>query len=188
MLPEEIKTHRDVVTLKDGVRVLLRPMVAEDREALSKFYSAVSTEDLRFMRHNIKDPALIQGWCDHLDYNQVLPLLAFVKDHVVGSATLHFYGGPKRHIAEYRLFLGKDFRQRGLGSKMTRAMIDLARKQDVRIIVAEVIAEKTKVVRAFEAVGFDSRCTLDDYFMFPDGDTCDVVFMTLDLKPKGEDF
>jgi len=188
MLPVEIKTHRDVVTLKDGVRVLLRPMVTEDKEALTNFYNAVSDEDLRYMRHKVKDPAVIQSWCEKLDYNQVLPLLAFVKDHIVGSATLHFFGGPKRHIAEYRLYLSKDFRQRGLGSKMTRAMIELARKQDVRIIIGEVIAEKTKVVRAFEAAGFVTKCTLDDYFMLPDGDTCDVVFMTLDLKPKGDDF
>src|SRR3972149_3194162 len=107
MLPVEVKTHRDVVTLKDGVRVLLRPMVAEDREYLTIFYNAVSDEDMRYMRHNIKDPAVIQSWCNELDYNKVLPLLAFVKDHIVGSASLHFFEGPKRHIAEYRLFLAK---------------------------------------------------------------------------------
>ena len=188
MLVKEIETHRDVVTLRDGVRVLLRPLVREDKQHLIEFYSAVSDDDMRYMRHNVKNPAIVEAWCDELDYNKVLPLLGFVKDRIVGSASIHFFDGPKRHIAEYRMFLAKDFRQRGLGMKMTRAILDLARKQDVRIVTAEVIAEKTKVVRAFEQVGFSSRCILEDYFMFPDGDTADVVFMMLNLKPKTDEF
>ncbi len=188
MLVKEIETHRDVVTLKDGVRVLIRPMVREDHDHLAEYYSHISDEDMFYMRHNVKDPHVLREWCDQLNYNEVLPILAIVKERIVGSASLHFFDGPKRHIAEYRLFLAKDFRQRGLGMKMTRAMIEIARKQDVRIVIGEVIAEKTKVVRAFEQVGFVTRCVLEDYFMLPDGDTCDVAFMTLNLKPKGEEF
>jgi L-amino acid N-acyltransferase YncA len=188
MLPVEIKNHRDVVTLKDGVRVLLRPMVTEDREHLAEFLNSVSEDDMRYMRHNVKDPAVLDDWCKNLNYEKSLPIVAVVKERLVGSATLHFFEGPKRHIAEVRMFLAKDFRQRGLGMKMLRALMDFARKQDIRILVAEVIAEKTKVVRAFEALGFVSKCTLEDYFMLPDGDSCDVVFLTMDLKPKSDEF
>jgi hypothetical protein len=46
----------------------------------------------------------------------------------------------------------------------------------------------TKVVKAFEQVGFASLCVLEDCFMFPDGDTADVVFMTMNLSPKGDEF
>lgn len=188
MLVKEIETHRDVVTLRDGVRVLLRPMLHDDCESMLEYFSHVSDEDMRYMRHNVKDPAVIQSWCDNLDYTRVLPLVAVVKDRIVGSASLRFYEGPKRHIAEIRLFLAKDFRQRGLGMKMVRAMIDMARKQDVRVIVAEIIAEKTKVVRAFEESGFVNKCLLEDYFMFPDGETSDVVLMALYLKPHNQEF
>ena len=188
MLVKEIETHRDVVTLKDGVRVLLRPLLREDKKSLLEFYSAVGEEDMKFFRHYVKNPEVIEDWCDHLDYGNVLPILALVKDRVVGSASLHFFDGPKRHIAEVRMFLAKDFRQRGLGMKMVRSLIDFARKEDLRILVAEIIAEQPKVVRAFEQLGFTSKALLEDYFMFPDGDTCDVVFLTLSLKPKGDEF
>ena len=43
-----------------------------------------------------------------------------------------------------------DFRKRGLGMKMIRVLIDLARKQGLSILIAEVLAEQTKVVKAFE--------------------------------------
>lgn len=188
MLTKEIETHRDVVTLRDGVRVLLRPMVRDDKSRLTEFYDSVSDEDLKNFRHYVKDVTVVQEWCDNLDYDKVLPVLALVKERVVGSASLHYFEGPKRHIAEVRLFLAKDFRRRGLGMKMVRSLVDIARKQGIRILIAEIIAEQTKVVRAFEQLGFTSQCTLEDYFMYPDGDTSDVVFITLDLKPKSDEF
>jgi acetyltransferase len=188
MLIKEIETHRDIVTLKDGVRVLLRPMVREDKPLLKEFYSAVSEDDLRYFRHYVKDPEIIDEWCDNLDYDDALPLLAIVRERVVGSVSLHFFEGPKRHIAEVRMFLSKDFRQRGLGMKMVRSLIEFARKQDVRILTAEVISEKPKVVRAFEQLGFTAKAILEDYFMFPDGDTSDVVFLVMNLKPKSDEF
>ena len=188
MLAKEIETHREVITLKDGVRVLFRPMVREDRQHLIDFFSAVGDDDLRYMRHNVRDQALINQWCDNLNYDKVLPLLAFVKDRIAGSASLYFFEGPKRHIAEYRLFLSKDFRKRGMGMKMTRALLDIAKKQNIRIVIGEVISEQTKVVRAFEQFGFKSKAMLEDFFMFPDGDTCDVSYLMINLNPKSDEF
>lgn len=188
MLPEQIKNFREMATLKDGAYILIRPMVLEDEPRLMEFYAAVNEDDMRFFRHYVKDPAVIQEWCRHLNYSQVLPVLALAKDRVVGSASLHFGEGPHRHIAEVRLFLARDYRKRGLGMKMIRALIELARKQGVGILTAEVIAEQTKVVKAFETLGFQSQATLDDYFIFPDGETRDVVMMTLPLRAKTDEF
>lgn len=188
MLPDQIKNFREMTTLKDGAYILLRPMNAEDQQRLMEYYSSVSEEDMRFFRHYVKDPAVIRDWCEHLDYSKVLPILALVKDRVVGSASLHFGEGPKRHIGEVRLFLARDYRKRGLGMKMIRVLIDLARKQGLSILLAEVLAEQTKVVKAFEMLGFKSQATLDDYFLFPDGETQDVVIMTMCLRSKSDDF
>lgn len=188
MLADQVRTYREMVTLKDGTYVLIRPMNENDEKRLLEFYSAVSDEDLRYFRHYIKDPGVIHDWSEHLDYNKVLPMLAFIKDHVVGSASLHFFEGPKRHIGEVRLFLAKDFRKRGLGMKMIKALIEIARKHGLGILQAEVIAEQTKVVKAFESLGFKSQAVLDDYFLFPDGDTRDVVLMTLSLRAKTDEF
>ena len=90
--------------------------------------------------------------------------------------------------AEIRLFLAKDYRKRGLGLKMSRTLIDLARKQGMGILIAEVVSEKTDVVKAFENLGFKPQATLDSYFMLPDGDCRDVVMMTMALCPKTDEF
>jgi len=188
MLPEQIKNFREMVTLKDGTYVLLRPMNGDDEKPLLEFYSSVSDDDMRYFRHYVKDPSVVRDWAEHLDYSKVLPILALVKDRVVGSASLHFCNGPKRHVGEVRLFLARDFRKRGLGMKMIKALIDLARKQGLGILLAEVLAEQTKVVKAFEMLGFKAQATLDDYFLFPDGDSCDVVLMTMSLRVKTDEF
>jgi L-amino acid N-acyltransferase YncA len=189
MFPEQIKNFREMVTLKDGAYILLRPMAPEDKQRLVEYYAAVSTEDLRYFRdYKVKDPAFIQEWCDGLNYAKVLPLLALAKDRVIGSASLHFFEGPKRHIGEVRLFLPKESRKRGLGMKMIRALIDLARKNNLSLLYGEVVADMSKVVRAFEQLGFTPQATLEDFFMFPDGDLCDIVLMTMSLRPKTDEF
>jgi GNAT superfamily N-acetyltransferase len=186
MLPDQIKAFREMVTLKDGVHVLLRSMVKEDRAHLDELYLTASDEDLRYLRDNVKDPAILQGWCDNLNYDNILPILALVKDRAVGSGTLRFLKGPKRHMGEVRLF--KDFRKRGLGMKIIRVLVEFARRQGLALLVAEITSDQTKVVRAFEQIGFKSQCTLENYFMFPDGDCSDVALLTMELKPHGEEF
>ena len=160
MLPEQIRNYRDMVTLRDGTSVLLRPMNAGDRNHLEGLFNSITDEDLHFFRHNVKDPAIIQAWCDDLKYDRILPMLALVKERSVGIVTLHFNEGSKRHVGEIRLFLAKDFRKRGLGIKMARAAIDLARKQGLRLLVGEIVADQPKVIRAFEQLGFKIQCTL----------------------------
>lgn len=188
MLPEQIKMFRDIVTLKDGVSVLLRPMTIEDKQRLIDLFAPISNEDLRYLRNNVRDPAVVEGWFDDLDYNRVLPLIALVKDQVVGQATLHFRSGPERHIGEVRIFLAKNFRRRGLGTRMLNTLIDLARRQDLDSLLAEVVADQSNVIKAFQNLGFELRCTFDDYFMLPDGDTRDVAVLFLRLRPKMDEF
>lgn len=187
-MPEQLRNFREIVTIADGTRILLRPMTQGDQTLLTELYSSIKDEDLRYFRHNVKDPNILKGWIEKLDYNQTIPLLALVKDHPVGNATLHFGEGPRRHIGEIRIFLTRDFRKRGLGMKMLKAIIDIGRKQGLHILIAEVIAENVKLIKAFEMIGFKQKCALDNYFMFPDGECIDVILMAMPLKIKLDEF
>jgi len=188
MLPEQLQKFRDIVTLVDGARILLRPMIKEDHNLLSELFSSINSEDLRYFRHNVKDPTILKKWSTDLDYRQVIPLLALANDHVVGNASLHFGEGPRRHIGEIRLFLRRDFRKRGLGIKMLKVIVDIARRQGLHILTAEVIAENVKVIKAFENLGFNQNVALEDFFMFPDGECIDVKLMVMPLKMKIDEF
>lgn len=188
MMPEQLRNFRDIVTLADGARILFRPMTKGDQSFLYELYSSISDEDLRYFRHNVKDQNVLKDWIEELDYNKTIPLLAFVKDHPVGNATLHFGEGPRRHIGEIRIYLTRDFRKRGLGLKMLKAIIDIGHKQGLHILIAEVIADNIKLIKAFEMIGFKQQCTLDNYFMFPDGECIDVKLMLMSLKSKLDEY
>ncbi|KAA3659053.1 MAG: GNAT family N-acetyltransferase [Chloroflexi bacterium] len=188
MLATQITTYRQIVTLKDGVNILLRPMTPDDEQALINLFSPISDEDLRYLHDNVRDPTTIQEWCDHLDFKRVLPLMALVNERAVGQASLHLQKGPARHMAKVRIFLAQDFRRRGLGTKMLNTLIELARKQDLHMLVAEVVADQSKVIKAFQSLGFQLRCTFEDYFMLPNGETRDVAVLVLPLKMNIDEF
>jgi acetyltransferase len=185
---DHITHFRQLGTLADGTRVLLRPLLREDREELHTLFNTVSHEDRQFMRSDVTDKNLVQSWIDNLDYHHVLPLMAVVNDRFVGDASLHFRNGPYRHIAEIRIFLLQEYRRRGLGTLMLKTLIDIARKSGIQFIIADVLADQTRVAEAFHSLGFERKVTLQDFFLLPDGEAHDVTMLLLSLKAKREDF
>ena len=178
---DRLAIYRNLITLRDGTRVLLRVLDKDDRDRLQAMFALVGDDDAEAMRENVKDPAVIQTWIDELDYGRVIPLVAVVNDEIVGDATLRLGQGPYRHKAEVRIFLSKPYRQRGLGTAMLKSLIDIAKRMELRLLTVEVIANRTPVIRAFRGLGFQMQTTLPDYFMMPDGETLDVALMILPL-------
>jgi len=188
MITKQELVYRQLVTLPDGGRVLLRPLTLEDRQALIDLFAPTSADDQRYMRHNVGDPEVVGRWVDELDYDKVLPLVAVISDRIVGNATLHFFEGPARHRAEVRIFLAKEIRRRGVGSRMLQALIELAKRRSIYMIEAQIISDQTSVIKSFQKLGFDLKCVLDDYFILPDGELKDVAHLILRLRDFGGDF
>ena len=187
MITKEDLIFRQVVTLRDGARVLLRPLTTDDREAFLGLFLPVTKDELRFMRHDVSDPAIVNSWIDNLDYDTIFPLAAVVADRIVGMGTLHFHSGASRHRGEIRLFLAKDFRRRGLGTKMSQALIEIAKRRSLFLLEVQVVRDLSNHIKAMEKVGFKVNCTFEDYYMLPDGELRDVVLMFLRLRsPEGE--
>jgi len=192
MLTKQDMIYRQLVSLRDGARVLLRPLTREDRQALIDLFSPISQEDLNYFRTNVSDPQVVGKWVDELDFEKVLPLIAVLGNQIVGAATLHFRLGPHRHLAEVRIFLAKDFRHRGLGGRMLHALIELAKRRNLLMLEAEVVADQISIIRAFQNAGFVMKATFEEYFMLPDGELHDLAHLVLRLRsdhqPASEDF
>jgi RimJ/RimL family protein N-acetyltransferase len=192
MLTKQDLIYRQLITLRDGVRVLLRPLMKDDRQALIDLFSPILADDLRYFRTNVNDPQVVGRWVDELDYDKVLPIIGIIGNRIVGDATLHFGQGPHRHIAELRIFLAKDFRHRGLGGRMLHALIDLAKRRDLLMLEVEVVADQVQIIRAFQNAGFVLKCSFEDYFMLPDGELRGLAHLILRLRNESistsEDF
>jgi RimJ/RimL family protein N-acetyltransferase len=188
MITKEDLIFRQVVTLRDGARVLLRPLTVDDREALLGLFLPVSNDESRFMRHKVNDPVIINSWIDNLDYDKIFPLVAVVGDRIVGDATLHFHEGTARHRGDVRIFLAKDFRRRGLGTKLLQGIIEIAKKRSLYLLECQVVRDLSNDIKAMEKVGFEANCTFEDYCMLPDGELRDVVHMLLRLRAQEGEF
>ena len=188
MMLDQITKYRQIVTLTDGTRVLLRPLCREDKPGLIALFDHIGEDDLKLMRNDVRNKEMVGSWADKIDYARVLPLVAVVNDRIVGDTTLHFRVGPGRHIADVRIFLSKEFRRRGLGTVMLRGIIDVAKKYGLQQLVAEVVADQVKVINAFKELGFEQRAVYPDYFMMPDGETHDVAVLILALSTKRDVF
>jgi len=188
MVIKEDLVFRQVLTLRDGARVLLRPLAPNDRQALLDFFLPLSVEERRYMRHNVSDPDLIASWAEKVDYARIFPIIALIGDRIVGISTLHFGEGPSRHRAEVRIFLSKELKRRGLGSKLILAIIDIAKKRNVHMLEVQIVNDMVEVIKAFQKVGFEPVCTLEDYFILPDGEPRDVVHLMLRLRRVEDEF
>ena len=116
---------RQVVTLRDGARVLLRPLLREDLQAMLDLFLPVPYEERRYMRDDVNDPQVISAWIEDLNYEKVFPLAAVMGDRIAGVSTLHFNQGSARHRCELRIFLCKEFRRRGLGINFYRQSLNM---------------------------------------------------------------
>jgi acetyltransferase len=188
MIAKEELMFRQVVTLRDGARILIRPLTPEDKQALLDLFLPVPYEERRFMRHNINDPEIVANWALHPEYDKIFPLVAVIGDRIVGNATVHFGQGPARHRAEMRIFLAKDFRRRGLGSKLIQAVIEVAKRRSLYLLEVQTVTELVHDIKAMQKTGFETKSVFEDYFMLPDGELRDVVLLTMKLRTTEDEF
>ncbi len=180
--------YRKFATLKNGKRVMFRFLNEQDREALIQMFHEAPEEDVRFLKQDVKDLKMVNYWIDHLNYRKVLPLVAveLENNRIIADATLHRGKHAAKHIGEVRIFVGRGFRNLGLGSLMLEEILSLALQENLMWVKAEILADHKKVIKAFRAKGFEQKCALDDYFVRKDGVTHDVVLMIRPVVKRDE--
>ena len=50
----DLNTYQKEAILKDGTKILIKPMVEEDQDALYEFFKAVPEEEARYLRDDVK--------------------------------------------------------------------------------------------------------------------------------------
>jgi GNAT superfamily N-acetyltransferase len=171
--------YHQVFTLKDGSKVLVRPIGIEDRQTLLNLFLPIKKHERQYFRKNINDPSVIESWLDPQDFKSMLPLVAIVGGAAVGVAMLCFHQGSARHRAEVRIFVAPNYRQIGLGTRMVAGLIELARRRGLQILEVEIAADQINLLKTFSNLGFQNICTLADYFISHDGSLRDVHLLVL---------
>ena len=176
--------HKEGV-LKDGSRVILRPLVKEDREKLLEFFQGLDDRAVSFLRNDVRDPAVIARWMSHIDLNRVFPLVAEADGRIVGDVTLHMRKvGWKRHLGNVRLVVAKDYQNRGLGTLLINEIVELAGEFGLEKLVAEIHLQALGAFTAFKKAGFSVKAVFEDLVKDPSGKSSDLVVMVCDIQAR----
>jgi RimJ/RimL family protein N-acetyltransferase len=147
------------VTLKDGTVVTLRPEEAGDLEPTWDMFSTLSEGTLEFLPIPFSRER-VEGWFNDINFDKHLPVLGFVEENgetrVIASATLGFQSLELyRHRAEFGITVHDDYQGRGLGTILTRYMIDIARERGIKKIDLMVVAHNERAISVYKKLGFE---------------------------------
>lgn len=180
----DLNTYQKEAVLKDGTKILLRPMVIKDQDALYEFFKGVSKEEARYLRDDVKSKLLIESWAKNLDYSRTLPILAIKDDIIIADATINRRrSGWKWHLGTVRIFVHKDYRNLGLGELMVDELMRIAYRLGIEKLVLEIPDTNTAVINTFTKVGFHRAAVIPNMAKDRQNMPVDIAVMMKDIKP-----
>jgi RimJ/RimL family protein N-acetyltransferase len=179
----ELKLWSKNVTLTDGTRVLLRAQRQTDQERLWEMVSTLSNKTLSQLTDRFTHE-LIQNWMKTLDYDKIIPIMAFDADsRVVGNAFIHLnQSEAKKHVGVFGIFIHDKYQGKGLGTLMTNLMIEVGRLKGLKKIILDVFTTNEKAYHIYCKCGFIVEgCMEKEYWHYLEKDFKDVYRMAIYL-------
>ncbi len=174
------------LVLRDATKVVLRPLRAEDKVRLLRFFERVPEEDRYYLKENVTAPEVVLQWTSHIDTERVIPIVATVGDDIVADATLHrSRAAARRHMAELRIVVDPDYREKGLGRRLIRELVDIAVDLGLHKVSFELVAHREEAaIRAARSMGFRDVAGLVGWVKDPWGNHQDLVVLELPLQER----
>jgi L-amino acid N-acyltransferase YncA len=187
---QEPEVYRKFATLSNGKEVLIRLLNGQDRPGLLKFFQQAPLEDVQFCKQDVKNPKVIDAWMNQGNCHNPLTLLGLdmPTNQVVASLNLSKGQQSDRYVGDIQqILVARPFQGLGLGSLILDGLIELAAKDNLHWLKAEIVTEKKEIIKAFQSKGFQISTILDDYFMDSQGKTFDVTLMLRSLLNNDND-
>ena len=147
------------LTLKNGKKVVFRPVQSGDMEMLWKMFSTLSEKNLSdlvppFTRERI------ERWTGNINYDKVLMVVAVIEEkneqRIVGSASLGFNEQEVlRHKGELGIAVHDDYQNIGIGSAMLKHLLDIARVKKLTKVSLSVDTGNDRAIHIYEKAGFE---------------------------------
>jgi ribosomal protein S18 acetylase RimI-like enzyme len=138
-----------------------------------------STEEVR---------AMLTAIIDEVDVGDAALVLAIIDEGVVGFGYWRRYARPTHHPHAdlERVAVRADQQGRGLGRRITSALVELARARDVEQLTLDFRADNAAAAALYAALGFREYGRLPD-FVAVGVDRYDKVLCVLDLRAPDAD-
>ncbi|MEM4290276.1 MAG: GNAT family N-acetyltransferase, partial [Nitrososphaerota archaeon] len=155
--------------LKDGREVLLRPIRPEDEPLEYELIKGLSEESSRFRFFQVIREVtheMLVRFCN-IDYDREIAIIAEYNEGCrkrnVGVGRLIIDRDAKR--GEFAVLVADDFQGKGLGTKLTDMVIEIAQEKGLDSIYGIVLPENTKMIRLCRKMGFEISYGKDEVFV-----------------------
>ncbi len=161
--------YRKEITLLDGSKATVRPIVCEDKPALLEFHSRLSEETLFLRYHYFKGKLTdsdLKNFCE-IDYSDVMALVAEAEREgrkaIIGVG--RYSRIPPDHTAEVAFVVQDNEQHKGIGTQLLKYLAILAWQRGIRYFVGEVLRQNGRMLSIFRKSDpkmeqeIDSPCT-----------------------------
>ncbi len=176
-----------VETLKDGTEVTIKLLESWDKEELMQFFLQIPARDRMFLRDDVTDESVIDGWCANVDLSRVIPLVAKLERKIIGEASLHHHRmGWMRHTGQVRTVVHPDYRRRGLAGLLLGELTEIAMHTGLDRLRAECMVEQHGAIQMFLDIGYTQVATLPDQVVDLKEHSHDLLIFVNDLREGRE--
>ena len=175
------------IETKSGHHVRFRPEKREDLAGIWALYSSLSEESRKSVPPF--DRQLIERWSENLSQYMFPPILAVDitnpnEERVIGRAVLAHSDRPSvRHRAEFGIVIHDDFQDLGIGTELTKFMLEISCRHGLMKIILEVFPDNRRAIHVYEKCGFAQEGSLTKHYFFH-GRFHDVVVMSYNCRKK----
>jgi GNAT superfamily N-acetyltransferase len=175
LYPREIK-------MRDDRTASLRLMEKSDRDRILDFARSLPPDDLLFLRKDITDPKVVDEWVRDVEAGRTITVLADADGELVGYGSLwldeSFWG---RHVGEIRLLVRPDYRDLGVGRRLSFDVFAIAKDLGLDKIIARMTPEQKRTRARLERLGFTVDAVLRGFVRDREGKPHDLLVMSSDV-------
>jgi RimJ/RimL family protein N-acetyltransferase len=148
-------------TLRDGRRVIIRPISRNDTDRLVSFHESLSDRTV-YQRFFAAHPHLTEKEVErftHVDHELREAYVAIFNDEIVAVGRLDTID---ENSAEVAFVIRDEFQKLGLGSALFSLLAETARTKGIRKFVAQVLPQNRAMIRLFEVFGDSIKKETED--------------------------
>jgi acetyltransferase len=159
--PKEWERHTE---LRDGTKILVRPVRPEDEPLYGPFFTAVTPEDLRlrFFAPVKEFGHTFIARFTQIDYARAMAFIATeeASGKMLGVVRVHADANYER--GEFAVLVRSDLKGRGLGYLLMQMIIEYGRSEGVTTIEGQVLSENATMLAMCRELGFEIRSDPQD--------------------------
>ena len=148
------------VLIRRGRPVLLRPIRPEDEPLHEEMFSSFSPETRRFRFFGpVKESHEMLARYTQIDYDREMAIIAELSEggRKKMAGVVRLIADPYNETAEYAIVIGDPWQRQGLGTIMTRYILEIARVRGIKKVYAYILEDNVDMLNLSKKFKFAPR-------------------------------